>query len=157
MANITRNYQTLLETIKGNKPKRPNLSSHKLYHGSESEFHNNLKTLAISFLRDMGCSSIRKEVKFHPMNSDNDTYWQRCDGGWLEIDVIGNLGVKTIGVECGGFHIGKKREILLMKLFTTGQLTELYILPYEGLPYKWERNLLVCPHCGHQMGENKQK
>ena len=127
------------------------------YRGYESNAHLHLKKQAVSFLEQMGCYNIRLEVRFFPMTTGQDNHWKRLDGGRIEIDVVGETDNKIIGIECGGFQFSDKRGQLLQKVFDTKQLTELYILPYRGSLYKWNKDLIICHMCGHQIGENGQK
>jgi len=102
--------------------------------------HRKLKALAHDLLINLGCSNIQDE--FILVSNEENI---------VRVDVAGMLNGKIIVVECGGLSGGQRLKILSEKV-VTGEIAQLYILPFgETQFYKWTEDMEVCNCCGHRI------
>lgn len=111
-----------------------------------SEKHNQLRDLAIAWLKKNNYDDIEIEAKIP--NLSGETYkgsktFQAKGITYYAVDVVGHAGNKKIAVECGGSRSTKLDNLL-------GLFNEVWVLPYgETTPFQWHEGMVICQGCGH--------
>ena len=108
-----------------------------------SEKHNQLRDLAIAWLKKHNYSDIEIEVKIPNYSGKNYKGSIYSNKPYYSIDVVGRGDGKKIAVECGGNQSIKLDSLL-------GLFNEVWVLPYgKRIPFQWREGMVVCQNCGH--------
>jgi len=104
-----------------------------------SEKHDQLKNLAIDWLREHDYNDIEMEVKvLSPPTPRSPSH-----KGKYSIDIVGRNGNKKIAIECGGSKPIKLNNLL-------GLFNEVWVFPYgDTMPLQWREGMNICQNCGH--------
>lgn len=110
-----------------------------------SDKHNQLKDLAIAWLKSNGYNDIELEVKLPNPSGISRSGHPYTAKPYYRIDIVGRFNNKKIALECGGSQSTKLDNLL-------GLFNEVWVLPYGMTkPFQWHQGMSACQNCGHQI------